>query len=272
MQVGCAVLLLVVTLWLQFTRSPATLHWAGRVEERDDVRGRHRLLEWLWPSRFGHVVDVVARLKPGIYDRVLLALALSAPLALFALNAWRASLETWYAPMDGNVPSPSETPFARSTEAWLTADAADGAELILVLDRDCPCSNAARAGLQSALAQTSRKGVRVTVRYLDDAPSQGDPAWRAVLRELPATPTLLAIDGRTRLRRSRQFREPVHDCGSPRAGVTVLEAPRTGPILRLARQGLLLPSAPSHRDLNENRPLKPWTDKAWRPGEVDLRH
>ncbi len=180
----------------------------------------------------------MARLKPGIYDRVLLALALSAPLALFALNAWRASLETWYAPMDGNVPSPFGAPFARSTEAWLTADAADGARLILVLDRDCPCSNAARAGLESALAQTSRKGVRVTVRYLDDAPSQGDPAWRAVLRELPATPTLLAIDGRT-----LAYAGPVNSgslCTTAVRrvlGVTVLEAPRTGPILNWLDKG-----------------------------------
>ena len=53
-QVGCAVLLLVVTLWLQFTRSPATLHWAGRAWKKSVTMYAVVivLLEWLWPSRF----------------------------------------------------------------------------------------------------------------------------------------------------------------------------------------------------------------------------
>lgn len=54
LQVGLATLLLAVTLWLQFSRSPDSLPWTRRAWTKNLAMyaGAILMLEWLWPSRF----------------------------------------------------------------------------------------------------------------------------------------------------------------------------------------------------------------------------
>jgi len=184
------------------------------------------------------VVDVVEDVRPSAGDRALIAMAVLAPLALFALNAWRASLETWYSPLDSSGAGYFGEQFGRNVASWFATGEAHGAKLVLILDRDCPCANAARSNLDAAVAQSSRKDVQVVLRYVDDVDTHRDSAWRAVLRGLPSTPTLLAIDGRTLV-----YAGPVNSgnlCTTSVQrvlGVTALQTPQSHPIFNWLERG-----------------------------------
>jgi hypothetical protein len=167
------------------------------------------------------VVDVVESRKGSAYDRTLIALTLLAPLVLLALSQWRASLETLY--------SPAGKPFMQNVAGWLASSNETGARLIVVADRNCPCTKVALRSLDAALAQSSRENIRVTVRYIDDA---ADPAWVAVTNELPSTPTLLAIDGRQLVYAGPVTSGNICTTAVQRVlGVTALQTQRTSPIL-----------------------------------------
>lgn len=173
------------------------------------------------------VVDVVARMKESAYDRVLIALTLLAPLFMFGLNQWRASLDTLYAPAGEQ--------FMVNVSDWIASSNETGPRLIVVADRDCPCTKAALRSLDAALAQSGRKDIRMTVRYIDDV---ADRAWAAVLNELPSTPTLLATDGA-----QLAYAGPVTSgnlCTTAVQkvlGVAALQAQRSSPILNWLDNG-----------------------------------
>jgi hypothetical protein len=167
------------------------------------------------------VVDVVEPVKASTYDRTLIALTLLAPLFLFALSKWRASLETLYSP-------PGERFMANVTD-WLASNNEAEARLIVVADRECPCTKAALRSLDAALAQSSRKNIRLTVRYIDDA---NDRAWAAVMNELPSTPSLLAIEGRQLVYAGPVTSGNICTIAVQRVlGVTALQAPQASPIV-----------------------------------------
>lgn len=190
-------------------------------------------------------------MKPDTYDRLLITLALTAPLALFALDAWRASLDRWYVPSDGGGRTYFGKPFASSVAGWLQTIDGQGATLVLIVDRDCPCTSAARNSLEVSLARSSGRDIRLVVRDVDGPDSRSSVAWRAVLRELPATPTLLAIDGR-----ALAYAGPVNSgnlCTTAVErvlGVTALQAPQRRPILNWLARGCYcaLPSNPSYSE------------------------
>lgn len=173
------------------------------------------------------MVDVVESMKDSAYDRTLIALTLLAPLFLFALSQWRASLETLY--------TPAGERFMGNVADWLARSNDTGSRLIVVADRKCPCTKVALRSLDAALAQSSRKDIRLTVRYIDD---EADPAWAAVTNELPSTPTLLAID-----RKHLVYAGPVTSgniCTTAVQsvlGVTALQTPRASPILNWLDMG-----------------------------------
>jgi hypothetical protein len=173
------------------------------------------------------VVDVVEQVKANAYDRMLIVLTLLAPLLLFALSQWRASLDTLYAPAGER--------FMANVSDWLARNNQAGARLIVVADRECPCTKAALRSLDAALAQSSRKDIRWTVRYIDDA---SEPAWKAVMDELASTPTLLAVEGKQLV-----YAGPVTSgnictvAGQRVLGVTALQAPRTSPIVSWLETG-----------------------------------
>lgn len=184
------------------------------------------------------MVDVVA-MKESTYDRVLIILTLLAPLLMFALTKWRASLDVSYARLDAGHFSYFGEQFTQNLAAWLASADKTGPRLIVVADRECPCTRAALRSLDAALARSYRKDIRVDVRYVDDADVEGDrSAWKAVLSEVPATPTLLAIEGR-----QLTYAGPVNSgnlCTTAVArvlGVTALQSPRTSPILNWLDRG-----------------------------------
>ncbi len=112
---------------------------------------------------------------------------------MLVLGAWRSSLDRWYTPLDaaGNSFGPQ---FEHQVSDWLAASPGAAAQLLVIADRDCPCTRATLAKLDQAVAQSGRKDFRVVVRDIHD--TNDDPSWRRILQAVPATPTLLAIASR----------------------------------------------------------------------------
>jgi hypothetical protein len=184
------------------------------------------------------VVDVV-EMKESLYDRMLVTLTLLAPLLLFALSQWRASLDTWYAPLDAGHFGDFGEQFTQNVAAWLADSDETGSRLIVIVDRGCACTKAALRSVDAALAQSRRRDIQLTVRYVDDVDPRDDAAaWRAVIEELPATPSLLAVEGRRLV-----YAGPVNSgdlctsAGQRVLGVTALQAPRARPILNWLDRG-----------------------------------
>ena len=126
------------------------------------------------------------------YDRVLIALVLIAPLAMLGLSKWRASLDQWYAPPNGGAVFGK--PFQQKVSRWVAQRADNGAELILIVDRDCPCTRSTVDLLQKAHARSKIPGAELIVHDMKDQSAFSEPEWRAMLLEIPSTPTLLVID------------------------------------------------------------------------------
>jgi hypothetical protein len=153
-------------------------------------------------------------MKPSAYDRTLIALTLLAPLLLLVLTKWRASLDTLYAPA-----GVSEQ-FTQHVSEWLGRSNESGSRLIVIVDRDCPCTKASLRILESA-----RGDVPLTVRDIEEV----DPAVRD---ELPSTPTLLAVEGRQLVYAGPVTSGNLCTTAVQRVlGVTALQAPRARPIL-----------------------------------------
>lgn len=175
-------------------------------------------------------MDVVELMKPSAYDRTLIALTLLAPLFLFGLNKWRASLDTLY--------TPAGERFMANVSDWLASSNETGSRLIVIADRDCPCTKASLRSLDAALAQSSRKDIQLTVRYIDDADTKRDAMWRAVLDELASTPTLLALEGRQLAYAGPVTSGNLCTTAVQRVlAVTALQAPRARPILNWLDNG-----------------------------------
>jgi hypothetical protein len=170
------------------------------------------------------VVDVVESMRPNACDRVLIALTLLAPLLLFALSQWRASLDTLYASAGVG------DQFTEHVAAWLATSNEFGSRLIVVVDRDCPCTTASLRSLDAALAQSPRKDIQLKVRYVGD--TNEDPAWAAVVDALPSAPTLLAVADRQLVYAGPVTSGNLCTTAVKRVlGVTALETARARPIL-----------------------------------------
>jgi hypothetical protein len=153
-------------------------------------------------------------MKASAYDRTLIALTLLAPLLLFALSQWRASLDTLYAP------SGVSEQFTKVVSDWLAASNESGSRLIVIVDRDCPCTNASLRVLE-----TARGNVPLTVRDIDDVDTR-------VRNELPSTPTLLAAAGKQLVYAGPVISGNLCTTAVQRVlGVTALQAKRERPIL-----------------------------------------
>lgn len=129
--------------------------------------------------------------RETLYDRVLIKAALLAPFALIVLAKWRSSLETDYAPLEPGARQVFGVPFQQKASEWIATSDDRRARLVLVTDRECPCTRSTRAALDTAIASSPRRDVAFVER---DVRVGGDAAWQAVLDEVPATPTLFAID------------------------------------------------------------------------------
>ncbi len=135
-------------------------------------------------------------MKDSLYDRLLIGLAVAGPLAMLVLNAWQVSLDTWYTPLDGDRNGALTADFKLSVSDWAAATGGAGAELVVIVDKSCPCTEATLRRLEEAVAHSKRKDLRIVIRDIHDDNGNKDPPWQKVLRQLPATPTLLSIEGR----------------------------------------------------------------------------
>lgn len=187
-------------------------------------------------------------MKDRAYDQLLVTLALLAPLAMFALGKWQASLDIWYLPPDAASADTFGEQFHRHVSQWLQGVDNPGAALVVIADRECPCTKATLTRLDEALALSRREDIRLVVRDVRSADTDRDAAWLRVLEAVPATPTLLAIEGRQLL-----YAGPVTSGNfcttavSRVLGVTALQAPQGRTIFNLIDKGCYcrLPGTPA---------------------------
>lgn len=170
-------------------------------------------------------------------DRLLVTLALLAPLALVLLGKWQASLDTWYVPQVAGESRYLDEAFVKDAEAWLHAEENSGITLYAVVDDTCPCTTATLTVLRAALAQSARKDIRLEVRNPDE--TAGDRrAWQTVVARLPSIPTLLAADGAHLLYAGPVVAGSFCTTGVQRVlGISVLQARQAGAVLNSLDKG-----------------------------------
>lgn len=134
-------------------------------------------------------------MSESAYDRLLIWLAWLAPLSLVALNGWQYSLIGWYANLDAPASITFGARFQEDISAWLKGSDQRGARLYLIVDRTCPCTKATLQLVQDSLSRSSRTDIQFAALDVGNAGLATDAAWNNLLRDIPATPTLLAIDG-----------------------------------------------------------------------------
>lgn len=133
--------------------------------------------------------------SPGISDRMLVRLAWLAPVALVMLNLWRESLSVPYLPERVGADILSPAALQSAANAWLAADRKNpgAAHLIAVVDPACPCTAPGLAALRAQLLETG--SAETTLSVVTPSALASDPTGygRILLREIPATPTLLVL-------------------------------------------------------------------------------
>lgn len=134
-------------------------------------------------------------MKEETYDKLLIRLALLGPLALIALSQWQASLITWYEPWRGDTATYFGKEFEQDVHALPGIGDESGSTLLFIADKSCPCTKASLATLQAAMQKGGRNDMHLVAVDVND-PSTKDPAWARVLRQIPATPTLLVTEGK----------------------------------------------------------------------------
>ncbi len=135
--------------------------------------------------------------SPRISDRALIRLAWLVPLAMVALNLWRESLAIPYLPPRIGTADLSLATLEPALQGWL-ADAGknpEAAQLVVVMDRKCPCTASGLAAVQAALASAPRSSAALTVVEVTSLAKDEKGQGPALLKEIPATPTLLVLSG-----------------------------------------------------------------------------
>jgi hypothetical protein len=133
-------------------------------------------------------------MKEEAWDKLLIRLALLAPLLLVALSKWQDSLITWYVPWSGSTATYFDDRFEQDVRALPDVGRKQGATLFFISDRACPCTRATLGTLQAAMVKADRKDLRLVMVDVND-PLAKSPQWSRLLRQLPATPTLLITEG-----------------------------------------------------------------------------
>lgn len=130
------------------------------------------------------------------YDRILIRMAWLAPLALIFLNRWQMSLDRWYAPIAGVELARMSSALPEDAKPWLaTFSNSSGKRLYLVVDPSCPCTKLSVKKVMEAIKATPGNSIALHVVSVNDSNWVNDKKWRLVLKNLPSTPTLIAVDG-----------------------------------------------------------------------------
>lgn len=180
-------------------------------------------------------------MKENTYDQMLIWLALLAPLLLMALSKWQYSLNTWYIPLNQN----STTYFSQSLEQDIRALSAttqtNRVTLFFISDRHCSCTQVTLNILQNAIAQTNRKDLHlITIDINDPLPERSK--WIKILKQIPATPTLLVTEGQRLV-----YGGPVNSGSMCTTnvlkilGLTVLQSDSQKPVINWLQQGCYCP-------------------------------
>ena len=133
-------------------------------------------------------------MKDHTYDKLLIGLALLAPLLLMALSKWQYSLNTWYVPLNGDKSAYMSQSLEQNLRALPEVVQGSGVTLFFVSDRSCPCTRVTLNILQTAVKQANRKDLQLMIVDVND-PLAKTPAWTRILQQIPATPTLLVTEG-----------------------------------------------------------------------------
>jgi hypothetical protein len=134
-------------------------------------------------------VDVLAGLTASRYDKILVHLALLAPLAMVLLGKWQASLERWYIDPDEAPIFGFNDGFQEKAAAWMQAQRIVGNKLVLITDPECACTTATEAKLKSVLSDAEQPLTRLQRIDIDSA----DPLFMSLIQDIPSTPTLLTV-------------------------------------------------------------------------------
>ena len=182
-------------------------------------------------------------MKDSLYDRLLIGLAVAGPLVMVALNAWQASLTKWYVPFDSDSRGAFGTQFERNVSDWVASTHGTGAELVVIVDRSCPCTKATLLKLNEAVARSQRKDVRVVVRDIHDTDTETNTAWQKMLPDIPATPTLLTIEGKQLVYAGPAISGSFCTSAVQRVlGISVLQAPPRSPLFNWVDKGCYCPT------------------------------
>ncbi|MDE2421299.1 MAG: hypothetical protein KGO49_09000 [Gammaproteobacteria bacterium] len=133
-------------------------------------------------------------MKEETYNKLLIRLAILAPLLLIALSKWQYSLNDWYIPLNKDTKSYFSENLAQDVRILPDLRQGHDVTLFFISDTNCPCTRAALNILRTAIDQTSRKDLHLIVVDINDQIAQSS-AWMRVLQQIPATPTLLVIEG-----------------------------------------------------------------------------
>ena len=139
------------------------------------------------------VVFLVITAKERMVDILLIFLTLFAPVLLVALSKWQNSLNTWYVPLTQDATVYLSGNLQKDVLALPEVKARNSITLFFIADKDCPCTKASFTILKTNMQNSQQKRLQlVTIDVHAD--STQSPAWQKVLKQIPATPSLLVMD------------------------------------------------------------------------------
>ncbi|MFO1217863.1 MAG: hypothetical protein U1E89_05690 [Burkholderiaceae bacterium] len=137
--------------------------------------------------------------KPDALDRLLIRLAWAGPALLVVVLRWQMSLDQWYVPLNSPDLARMSNDITEAAGPWLSSlDAAGGRRLFLLTDPNCACTPPAILRVKAAMAeaqQAFRSPMALKVIAVDDRHALSNVAWRRVVQNIPATPSLIVVDG-----------------------------------------------------------------------------
>lgn len=195
-------------------------------------------------------------MKEQTYDNILMLLAILAPLLLIVLSKWQSSLTRWYMPLTEDHTAYFSNSLEQDIRLLAVADQYSskqqyGVTLFFIADNTCPCTAATSSILNNAMQTSNHQDIKLVMMDVH-SPQTSTPAWQRVLQQIPATPTLLVMDGQRLV-----YAGPVtagNMCTTnvlKVLGLTVLQAEPQKPVINWLEQGCYCP-LPSVRTLPDS--------------------
>lgn len=184
-------------------------------------------------------------MKVSAYDRCLISLAWLAPLSLLVLNRWQTSFDHWYAPMSGSALGEITTALSQDAKPWLATLDGENSKLYLIIDPDCPCTEPAVRKVQDEFRKISRIDMALHVVPIADPVWASNPKWRSVLKNLPSTPSLIAVEGNQMVYVGPAVSGSLCGTTAKVVGIPTLQSRFTSPAINIIDSGCYCPVAHS---------------------------